>query len=175
VVPTEHKSAAAWLQRRKWTRAKCSARKKRQEERESPSPEAPQGRAPGKRQPRSPRPCPPRKFSQIGKQCPSSAANAAIIIQVALSLLIRAASQTGAAPFATSNSNVSIAGTVRRHAPRWLRQYCRCPICARRRRQTPWRTPSQTESNRAGTRRRECSKAPEKSWTCAAKPRPSRR
>src|SRR6267378_5533891 len=55
-------------------------------------------------------PLPPRNFSQIGKQWPSSAARAATIIHVALSPVIRSAIQTGAAPFAISNSSVSTAG-----------------------------------------------------------------
>src|SRR6267154_5709757 len=55
-------------------------------------------------------PLPPRNFSQIGKQWPSSADSAASIIQVALPPVMRAASQTGAAPLAISNSSVSSAG-----------------------------------------------------------------
>src|SRR5215472_18788408 len=52
-------------------------------------------------------PLPPLNFSQTGKQCPSSAASAAIIIHVALSLVSFSASKTAPAPLATSSTKVS--------------------------------------------------------------------
>ncbi len=51
-------------------------------------------------------PLPPLNLSHTGKQCPSSTARAAIIIQVALSPVKRPASLTAAIPFAVSNTSV---------------------------------------------------------------------
>src|SRR5712691_1429881 len=53
-------------------------------------------------------PLPPLNLSQTGKQCPSSTTKAAMVIQVALSLVTRPASQTAAAPFAVSKISVRI-------------------------------------------------------------------
>src|SRR5690349_4928817 len=52
-------------------------------------------------------PLPPLNFSQTGKQCPSKAANAAIIIQVAASFESFLASKTAPAPLATSSTKVN--------------------------------------------------------------------